>query len=95
MHSMAESEKMATTFKTANATYTLEKLPEICGDNAYLLKSEDNELAGHIFIMGVTVECPNGNKKTLFRYSHQDVKGAVDIAVADYACEYLEENFGK
>ena len=93
MQSMAEREIMVT-FKTSSTTYNLEKLPEYYGENAYML-SADNEFAGKILIMGITVECPDGNKKTLFRYSQHDVKGTADIAVADCACEYLEENFGK
>lgn len=94
MQSMAERNNMKLTFTTASGiTYTLLK-DEMFGENAYLLKS-DGEYSKTILIMGITVGFPDGNKKTVYRYSQKDTAGIADIAVADCVCEYLEENFGK
>lgn len=94
LQSMAERDNMKLTFTTTSGVnYTLLK-DKMLGENTYLLKS-DGEYSETIPIMGITVEFPNGNKKTVYRYSQKDTTGITDIAVADCVCEYLEENFGK
>lgn len=89
---MAERDNMKLTFTTASGVnYTLMK-ENALGENAYILKS-NGEYPAMILIMGITVEFPEGNKKTVYRYSQKDTKGIADIAVADCVCEYLEEHF--
>ena len=85
---------MAQTFKTQSGiTYTLRESEEFL-EKAFILES-DGDFPIKIDIVGVTVELPDGTKKTKFRYNYKNCIGIPDFAVADCVCEYLEENFGK